>query len=115
MSIETRFRAPLLQQILVGPCFGLYSKTHLICMQRQARHFPTRRGIFGKALRFISVIKSSTLELAYQDQILARTSPSANIVYLYMFVLLRYPMHNSVRDFIPLMISFYCEQICFSE
>jgi hypothetical protein len=55
------------------------------------------------------------MELAYQEQILARMSPSASIVYLYMFVLLRYPMHNSVRDFIPLMISFYCEQICFSE
>src|SRR5919112_6218722 len=114
MSIETRFRAPLLQQILVGPCFGLYSKIHLICMQRQARHFPTRRGIFGK-LYVSFYYKSSTLELAYQQQILARMSPSANIVYLYMFVLLRYPMHNSVRDFIPLMISFYCKQICFSE
>src|ERR687890_2505532 len=114
MSIETRFRAPLLRQILVGTCFGLYSKTHLICMQRQARHFPTLEES-SVSFTFHFCYKSSTLELAYQEQILARMSPSANIVYLYMFVLLRYSMHNSVRDFIALMISFYCKQICFSK
>ena len=114
MSIENRFRAPLLQQILVGPCFGLYSKTHLICMHDKRGVFQ-RVEEFSVSFTFHFCYEYSTSELAHQEQIPARMSPSANIVYLYMFVLLRYPMHNSVRDLIPSMISFYCEQICFSE